>query len=453
MSYRSGREELDRLCRGHRRNVPCREPEHPDPRDELPFESASPSSLETMRQFVTSPDGCDRHLEHDLALKGRVCRATPTVDRVDRRLVAVEHELDLLARPCRPAALAGALGLSAGAHPRWRRPWRGDALEPRGPAAEPAAGLSDRDAATALSARAVSRARSTRVFSPRTALSALASVLVSTSRSRSSASWSTAPAARLPQPSCGVRHRFGRGNGGRHVHGTLHLLQRLLLRRRPNLDFRLRLRLGCSSRNSTMRSGTAGVSASGRGRSGSSGITMPSPMNIRVRADHTPETALLDSDGVQGVRRRGNWRWSWRSCCCARSGPDLRQQCLLALHDRKRDLAVVRRRAARHDPAQHGVRSDFSAITVTSRCEPGSPSTLSAWRPSAARSGSITGSPPPAICVIGTTASPSTYSMSRVTVTTVASCGLRSEIDCGMEMLRVFAGSPCRQHGRAGRRP
>ena len=50
-----------------------------------------------------------------------------------------------------------------------------------------------------------------------------------------------------------------------------------------------------------MRSGTAGVSAAGRGRSGSSGITMPSPMNIPSAAPITRrKRRSSDSDGVQG---------------------------------------------------------------------------------------------------------------------------------------------------------
>ena len=53
--------------------------------------------------------GRDRHLEHHLALQSRVVAQRAAVERVDRRLVAIEDELDLLAGTRALATLAAAV--------------------------------------------------------------------------------------------------------------------------------------------------------------------------------------------------------------------------------------------------------------------------------------------------------------------------------------------------------
>ena len=75
---------------------------------------------------------------------------------------------------------------------------------------------------------------------------------------------------------------------------------------------------------------------------------------------------------------------------------------------------------------------------MTSRCPALPPSTLAGCAASTARSGSITFCAEPPTSATDTTASPFTYSMSRVTVTTVVSRGFCTDTDCGMAMFLVF---------------
>ena len=186
-----GGEELDRLGRRHGRDVAGLEAEHPHARNELALELGSLSSLETTRQSVTSPDGAMVTSRTTLPCRRRLVTQGPAVERVDRRLVAIEDELDFLARvrealrlrPLRSTSSAG--GAADGGAATRAVSWP---LRPVEPPPNPLLIADTAMPPLPSPTLAVRSARSTRVFSPAPALSALASVLVFTSSWRSSAS-------------------------------------------------------------------------------------------------------------------------------------------------------------------------------------------------------------------------------------------------------------------------
>src|SRR5262245_46450902 len=89
---RSGREELDRLGGRHRRDVAAREPEHLDPRGEFALELGVAELARDDPAIRDLTGWRNRDLEHDFSLQRRLVAKCARVDRVDRRLVAVEHE-------------------------------------------------------------------------------------------------------------------------------------------------------------------------------------------------------------------------------------------------------------------------------------------------------------------------------------------------------------------------
>src|SRR5215510_11548850 len=108
-----GREEFDRLGRGHRLDVLVLEAEHADARDQLAFQLRV---VELGRDDAAVGDLAarrDRQLHDHLALQLRLLAQRPAVERIDRRLVSVEDDLYLLAAARGLAARAGAAGLRA----------------------------------------------------------------------------------------------------------------------------------------------------------------------------------------------------------------------------------------------------------------------------------------------------------------------------------------------------
>ena len=76
--------------------------------------SGSLSSLDTTRHIVISPDGAMVNSSTSLPGELRLLAQRAAIERVQRALVAVEHDLDFLARARSLAAVAGALHAAAG---------------------------------------------------------------------------------------------------------------------------------------------------------------------------------------------------------------------------------------------------------------------------------------------------------------------------------------------------
>src|SRR5688500_5479578 len=147
------REELDRLGRRHGRDVAGLEAEHPHPCYELALELRV---VELARDDLAGrhlAGGSDGDFQDDLPLQRRLVTQRPAVQRVDRRLVPIEHELDFLTRSRGLEASTSPLDLVRRRRSRrWRRdPRRVVSRETRRASAESAARRGYRDATTALS--------------------------------------------------------------------------------------------------------------------------------------------------------------------------------------------------------------------------------------------------------------------------------------------------------------
>src|SRR5262245_63240091 len=99
------RQEVDGPGAGHHIDVLGPEVELLDAGEELAFEFGRFQLARDDAQIDHLPRGGDLQLQHHLALERRIVAQRTVVDRVDRTLVALEHELDLLDR---------ARGLAAG---------------------------------------------------------------------------------------------------------------------------------------------------------------------------------------------------------------------------------------------------------------------------------------------------------------------------------------------------
>src|SRR5688572_31149304 len=149
----SGREEFDRLGGRHRFDVPGFEAEHADAGHELALELGV---VEIGRDHAAVRDFAgrgDRELHDHLALQLRQLAQRTAVERIDRGLVAVEDDLDLLAAARGPAARPGAArrGPRVADLVRKRRHRRAGrvTLEVAGAAAEAGREISGIDAAAA----------------------------------------------------------------------------------------------------------------------------------------------------------------------------------------------------------------------------------------------------------------------------------------------------------------
>src|SRR5688572_23190564 len=104
----SGRKEFDRLGGRHRFDILGFEAEHADAGYQLALELRF---VELGGEYATVRDRArrgDRELNDHLALQLRQLAQRTAVERVDRGLVAVEDDLDLLAAARGPAARPGA---------------------------------------------------------------------------------------------------------------------------------------------------------------------------------------------------------------------------------------------------------------------------------------------------------------------------------------------------------
>src|SRR5687768_12023476 len=93
----SGREEFDRLGGRHRFDIPGVEAKHADAGDELAFELHVAEFGGDDAAVGDLARRGDRQLDYHLALQLGLFAQRPAVERVDRGLVAVEDDLDLLA--------------------------------------------------------------------------------------------------------------------------------------------------------------------------------------------------------------------------------------------------------------------------------------------------------------------------------------------------------------------